>query len=128
MLAKLKEIQLATLDVLLLFVYTCSAPVGALVILFNDRCERIDFERGQVVGARLAGAFVTKTTTLLGVSRATVSKVIPTYTNHGKITSAKRNIGRKLTLTERDRCTLRRIISKNYRTTAAQVNCSRTEY
>jgi hypothetical protein len=29
-----------------------------------------DFERGQVIGARLAGASVTKTDTLLGISRA----------------------------------------------------------
>jgi transposase len=77
-----------------------------------------DFERGQIVGARLARASVTKTATLLGVSRATVSKVISAYTNHGKTTSAKRNSGRKSTLTERDHRTLRRIISKNHVTTA----------
>jgi hypothetical protein len=29
-----------------------------------------DFERGQIVGAHLAGASVTKTDTILGVSRA----------------------------------------------------------
>jgi hypothetical protein len=65
-----------------------------------------------------------KTATLLGVSRATVSKVMSAYTNHGKTTSAKRNSWRKSTVTERDICTLRRIVSKNDRTTAAPVNAA----
>jgi hypothetical protein len=43
------------------------------------------------------------------------------YTNHGKTTSMKRNSGRNSTLTERDRHTLRKIFSKNHKTTAAQV-------
>jgi hypothetical protein len=81
-----------------------------------------DFEKGQTVGARLAGASATKTITLLGVSM-----VMSTYTNHGKTTSATRNSGRKSTLTEIDGRMLR-IVQKNHRTTAAQVNCSRTEY
>jgi hypothetical protein len=42
----------------------------------------------QCVGMRLAGEPVTKTTTLLGVSKATVSKVMLAYTIHGKTTSA----------------------------------------
>jgi hypothetical protein len=33
-----------------------------------------DFERGQIVGAHLAGAYVTKTATLLGIWGVTVSK------------------------------------------------------
>jgi predicted transcriptional regulator len=74
------------------------------------------FGRGQIVGARLAEEPVTKTATLLGVSRATVSKVISVYTNHGKTTLAKRNSWRKSTLTERDRRT-----SKNHTATAANV-------
>jgi hypothetical protein len=78
------------------------------------------FERGQIVGEHLAGASVTKAATLLGVPRATVSKVMSAYTNHGKTTSAKRNSGWKSTLAERDRRTLR-IVSENHRTTAAQV-------
>jgi hypothetical protein len=67
------------------------------------------FERGQIVGACLAGASVIKTATLLGLLRATISKVMSAYTNHAK-TSVKKNSGRKSTLTERDRCALRTII------------------
>jgi transposase len=59
-----------------------------------------NFERGQIVGACLAGASVTKPATLLGVSRVTVSKVMAAYTNYGK-TSAERNSGQKSTLTEK---------------------------
>ena len=50
-----------------------------------------DFQRRQIVGACLGGASVAKTVTLLGVSRAAVSKVMMAYTTHGKTTSAKRN-------------------------------------
>jgi hypothetical protein len=81
----------------------------------------VRFRRGQIVGARLAGASAIKTATLLGVSKATVSKVMSAYTNHGKATSAKRNCWRTSTLTEGDRRTLRRIDSKSHRTTTAQV-------
>ena len=80
-----------------------------------------DFQRGQIVGAHLAGASVTKMATLLGVSRAAVSKVMMTYTNHGRTSSAKRNSGQKPKLSERDRHTLKRIVSINHRSTAAKV-------
>jgi hypothetical protein len=73
-----------------------------------------DFERGQTIGACLAGASVTKTATLLGIL-----KVMWAYTSHGKTTSAKRNSGQKSALAERDHCTLRRTVLKSHRTTAA---------
>jgi transposase len=79
-----------------------------------------DFERGQIVDARLTGASVIKTATLLGVSKATVSKIMSAYTNHGKTTQAKRNSGRNSTLTETDSRILRKIVSKSH-STAAQV-------
>ena len=81
-----------------------------------------DFQKGQIIGALLAGASITKTRTLLGVSVAAVFNVMTAYTNHGKISPATRTSGRKPKLTERDRRTLKRIVSKNDRTTAAKVH------
>jgi len=78
-----------------------------------------DFQRGQIVGACLAGASVTKMATLLGVSRAAVSKVMMTH--HGRTSSTKRNSGQKPKLSERDHCTLKRIVSINHRSTAVKV-------
>jgi transposase len=82
-----------------------------------------DYERCQLVGAPSAGASVTKTAILLGVSRATVSKIMSSaYMNRGKTSSTKRNSGRKSSLTERDRHTLKMIVLKNHTNTAAQNN------
>jgi predicted transcriptional regulator len=71
-----------------------------------------DFQREQFVGARLARASVTKTATLLGVSKAAVPKVMTAYKNHGKTSSSKRNSGRKQTRCEGDCHTLKKIASK----------------
>jgi len=71
-----------------------------------------DFQRGQIVGASLAGASATKTATLLGVSRAAVPMVMTAYKNHGKTSSDKRNSGRKQTRSEGDCLTLKKIASK----------------
>jgi UDP-N-acetylglucosamine enolpyruvyl transferase len=51
-----------------------------------------NFEKGQIIGTHLAGASVTKTDTLLGLLRATISEVMLACTSHGK-TSVKGNSG-----------------------------------
>ena len=105
------------------------ASVSALQIAFinisyekyRKTGELLDFQRGQIVGARLAGASVTKMATLLGVSRAAVSRVMAVYTNHRKTSSAERNSSRKPKVSERNRSRLKRIVSENHRNTAAMV-------
>ena len=80
-----------------------------------------NFQRGQIVGAHLAGESVTKTTNRLGVSRTAVSNVMMTYTNHWRTLSAKRSSGQKPKPSERDRCILKRIVPVNRSSTAAKV-------
>ncbi|GFX53303.1 RNase H domain-containing protein [Trichonephila clavipes] len=54
-----------------------------------------DFKRIQIVGARLAGASMAKTSQFLGYTRGTVSKVMTKYTQIGKTRSAKKIVSKK---------------------------------
>jgi IS30 family transposase len=83
-----------------------------------------NFERRQIFDVRLAGESVTKIATLLGVLRATVSKVMSAYKNHRetkKKITAKRNIGQKSKLAESER-----LFRKNQN--CCSTGDSRTEY
>ena len=79
-----------------------------------------------MVGARLAGTSLIKTATLLGVSRAAVSKVMTAYTNHVKTSLVKRNGGLNPELSERYRLTLKRYVSEIIH--LLQQSDSRTQY
>uniref|UniRef100_A0A3B4XRT0 Transposase Tc1-like domain-containing protein n=1 Tax=Seriola lalandi dorsalis TaxID=1841481 RepID=A0A3B4XRT0_SERLL len=81
-----------------------------------------DFERGFIVGARMAGASVTKTAQLASVSIGTVTKVTSAFSSLGK-TSVSRvgNCGRQRTLDDRDARALVRYVRKNRTATLPQV-------
>ncbi|MGH0155299.1 UNVERIFIED_CONTAM: hypothetical protein FKN15_043403 [Acipenser sinensis] len=66
------------------------------------RGDLSDFERGVIVGERLAGASVTETAQLADVSQAAVSKVMSSWNSEGMTSSAKGNSGRKRILQDRD--------------------------
>ena len=50
-----------------------------------------DFERCQIVGARMAGASLRKTAELFGVAMSTLSKVMTVFEKEGKTFSLKQN-------------------------------------
>ena len=59
-----------------------------------------NFKRGQIVGARMAGASVTKTTKLLGLAKSTVSKEMIAFEKEGKTSSLEQNSWRKRKLSD----------------------------
>jgi hypothetical protein len=61
-----------------------------------------DFQRGQIFGARMADAGVTKAPRMFDVSICTVSKVMNAFEREGKTSSVKHRSGRKTKLSERD--------------------------
>ena len=73
--------------------------VNAWQIVFSNSLyeskmgDSSNFYRGQIVGAHLTVASVTKMATLLGVSRKAVSKTVTACTNHGNASSGEGNNG-----------------------------------
>ena len=80
-----------------------------------------EFEKGQIVGALMAVASITKTAKLLGFSRATISKTMTEFKKHGKISSNQSNSGCISKHTDRDQRALKRIVARKHRTTIAKV-------
>lgn len=95
-----------------------TAPKGVFKKNMSDLTE---FERCQIVAARLSGASVTKTAQLFNVARGTVSRVMTVYIKQGRTASAKKNSGRKSKLSEKDRQLLLHMVDEHPEYTASKI-------
>ena len=80
-----------------------------------------NFKRGQIVGAHMTDACVTKTAELFGVGRSTVLKIMRAFEKEVKTSFLKQNSGRKRKLSDRDRRTRTRIVRKDHKNTALKI-------
>ena len=83
--------------------------------------DQTEFEKEQIVGARMAGASVTKAAELFGFRRATISRTKTEFKKHGKLSNNRSNSGRISKITDRERLELKRIVGRKHRTTTAKV-------
>lgn len=81
-----------------------------------------EFQRGRIVGAREAGASITETSNLVGVSPATVCRIMSQY-KEGK-TSPRKSAGRRRKLDSRQQRSLRRIVKSDRRISAAKATAA----
>ena len=84
------------------------------------------FKRDQIVGARIAGASVTKTAELFSVAKRTILKVMTAFQKEGKTSSEKQNSGRKRKLSDRDRRT--QIVRKDHKNIALKITAKLNDY
>ena len=75
-----------------------------------------DFKSDQIIGARMAGATVTKTAELFSVA-SSVSKAMTAFERKGKTCSLKQNSRRKQKLSDMNRRTRTQIVRKNHKNT-----------
>ena len=69
----------------------------------------------------MTGVSITQTAELLSFSRATISRTMSEFEKHGKTSNNRSSSGRPFKLSNRDRRSIKRIVSKNPRTTAPKV-------
>ena len=80
--------------------------------------DLLNFKRSHIVGARMAGASITKNTKLFGVAKITVSIVMTALEKQGKTFSLKQS--------DRDRRSLTWIVRKTHKNTAPKITAENT--
>ena len=80
-----------------------------------------DFQRGLIVGAREMGYIISEVAMKFGFLRTTISRVYREYQVSGKTSNLRQRCGRKKTLTERDHRRLKRIVTRDRRSTLPQI-------
>ena len=117
------------LDRFISLLYCMFVIIFQILLKFELKCvTQLSLKKGQAVGARMAGALVTRTAEMLGFSRATISNTIKKFKKHGKTSSNRSNSGRTSKHTNRDRRALKHIVRRNHPNAAARVTAESSQY
>lgn len=82
------------------------------------------FERGMIVGARLAGASYKKTAIISGRSKSVVIRAVQDWVKKSKTTASREKCGRKQKIDSRGRRRLVRIVKKNRKSSISGLTIS----
>ena len=107
--------------------YICNHFSDFARILAKMR-DLTEFEKGQIVGAGIAGAWVAKTAERLGFSRATISRPMAELKKYTKTSRNRSNSGLTFNFFDRARSALRRSVERKHRTTAAKVTAELNQH
>ncbi|XP_055932089.1 uncharacterized protein LOC129962367 [Argiope bruennichi] len=80
-----------------------------------------DFQRGLIIGAREMGRSISEATMKFVFSHTTISNVYREYQVSGKTSNLRQRCSRKTTLTERDHRWLKKIVTRDRRSTLPQI-------
>ncbi|GAB6028890.1 hypothetical protein CHUAL_014146 [Chamberlinius hualienensis] len=87
----------------------------------GKQSDLTEFQRGMIVGARLAGASISTTASLLKLSRTSVTRIHQEWREKQKTCSNRKSCGRKKIVDERAEKKLARIAQDNKKATTKQI-------
>ncbi|GFW73497.1 transposable element Tcb1 transposase [Trichonephila clavipes] len=87
----------------------------------GNAADLSDFDRGQIVMAKMLGISISKTSRLVGCSRSTVVSTYAKWMNDGETSSRRHGVGRPNDIKEKSNRRRSRMVKQNWSQPVAQL-------